>query len=257
MRTMNTELQSRFARYAQSFLTGDENIDRNLRLKEEHTFCVLQEARIIMQGEAVSPEEFSPGEIAALLHDLSRFEQFARFQTFRDASSFDHGAESGRLAEADHWLDDLAGDDRRDVLFAIVRHNQMAISDAPSPRAKKLAGIVRDADKIDIFRVFLQYLPQNDDPEITFSLANTRVVSPEILAAIREKRPVDHAKMKNVVDFLAAKIQWVYDLNTATARKIFLDRELLKKLGDFLTDVPEIPALLQTAENDLREGLRK
>ncbi len=250
---MDINLQDRFARYAQSFLTGDETVDRNLRLKEEHTFCVLKEARIIMQGEAVPQETFLLGETAALLHDLSRFEQIIRFRTFRDASSFDHGAESGRLAEADHWLDDLSADARRDVLFAIVRHNQMMIGDAPSLRAGQLAGIVRDADKIDIFRVFLQYLPQNDDPEITFSLANTRVVSPEILAAIREKRPADHAKMKNVVDFLAAKIQWVYDLNTATARKIFLERGLLKKLGAFLTDVPEIPALLQAAENDLKQ----
>lgn len=250
---MDIILQNRFARYAQSFLTGDENTDRNLRLKEEHTFCVLKEARTIMAGEAVSPEEFSLGEIAALLHDLSRFEQIIRFRTFRDASSFDHGAESGRLAEADHWLDDLVGDDRRDVLFAIIRHNQMAIGDAPSPRAKKLAGIVRDADKIDIFRVFLQYLQQNDNPAITFSLADVRVVSPEILAAIREKRPADHAKMKSVVDFLAAKIQWAYDLNTATARKIFLERDLLKKLGAFFTDVPEIPELLHAAENDLRQ----
>ncbi len=250
---MNQELQQRFARYAQNFMTGDESIDRNLRLKVEHTFFVVKEAKAIMAGEALPPAEFLLGERAAQLHDLSRFEQFAKFHSFRDVDSFDHGTRSRELADQEHWLDDLDENARRDVLFAIDRHNKMTIGDAPNLRARKLAGIIRDADKLDIFRVVFSYLPKGDDPAVTFSLANCRVVTPEILSALRSQSPVDHAKMKSVVDFLAAKIQWTYDFNTATARKLFAERKILDQLAVFLDGVPEIPELVAAAQQYLQE----
>ena len=76
---MLSKLEREFAVYAQSFFTGEESIDRNLRLKLAHSFRVRNEMRRLAEAESFSPEATCEALRTALLHDLSRFEQFQRF----------------------------------------------------------------------------------------------------------------------------------------------------------------------------------
>ncbi|MCQ2377856.1 MAG: HD domain-containing protein [Victivallaceae bacterium] len=245
-----SELKLFFSRFAATFDTKIDDVGRNLRMKRAHTFRVVSDARKIMTAENFSPAEFAAGEKAALLHDLSRFEQYSRFRTFRDSESFDHGVRSAEICEERRLLagDPAAGE----ILFAIRRHNQLEIGDAPSPFAQKIAQAVRDADKIDIFRVIFSF---RNDPQVTFSLSDKKKISPEILAALREHRSADHRQMRSVTDFLAAKLQWFRELNFAESYRIAIRRDLLPKLALMLDGVPEIVPLIGETKDFLhRKG---
>lgn len=155
---MKISLEQHLRDYAASFYNGQPENDRNIRLKIDHTFRVRDEARRIAAAELPDPAERSLAERAALLHDLSRFEQFARFGTFKDAASFDHGDRSAELAAEQHLLDDLDEAAQADVLDAIRSHNKLAIPGTLSERGTVLAQVVRDADKIDIMPILFDYL---------------------------------------------------------------------------------------------------
>lgn len=165
---MKISLEQHLRDYAASFYNGQPENDRNIRLKIDHTFRVRDEARRIAAAELPDPAERSLAERAALLHDLSRFEQFARFGTFKDAASFDHGDRSAELAAEQHLLDDLDEAAQADVLDAIRSHNKLAIPGTLSERGTVLAQVVRDADKIDIMPILFDYLkhPTNKSVEI-------------------------------------------------------------------------------------------
>ena len=175
---MLSTLEKELVAYAESFYTDDEQLNRNLRLKLAHTFRVRDETTALAAAEAFPPEQARLAVRAALLHDLSRFEQFSRFRSFNDAESFDHGDRSAELAVSRRCLDDLTQPEQDDVLAAIRVHNKVAVPPGLTLRAGKLARAVRDADKLDILPILIGYLKDPENKSIACGPASTPERSP-------------------------------------------------------------------------------
>ena len=135
--------RSAFLRYASGFLTGRGETDCGTTLKIEHTMRVLDETERLAAAERFSPTETRLSRYAALLHDLSRFEQFVCYRTFRDAESFDHGDRSAELAAELGFTAPLPREEADAVLLAVRRHNKIAL-----PETMDRYGIERLADII-------------------------------------------------------------------------------------------------------------
>ena len=182
---MLSKLEREFAVYAQSFFTGEESIDRNLRLKLAHSFRVRNEMRRLAQAESFSPEETRGALRTALLHDLSRFEQFQRFHSFNDAESFDHGDRSAELAASGDWLEGFGPEERDAILTAIRVHNKLAIPPGLPELALLWSRAIRDADKLDIIPILLGYLEDPENESIVFGLSEKPELSALVLESIR------------------------------------------------------------------------
>lgn len=244
---MLSPLEQELTDYAKSFHTGDEGIDRNLRLKLAHTFRVRNETGKLADAERFSPELKELALRAALLHDLSRFEQFSRFRTFNDADSFDHGDRSAELAVERHMIDDFSEDGRADVLAAIRAHNKLTVPEGLSPRARQLAGAVRDADKLDIVPILLGYLEDPENESIVFGLGKKAELSPAVREALLRGECPRHRDMRTICDFISAKLMWAEDLNFGWSRREFLARGYLAAIMEFLPDTPLIRQLHENA----------
>ena len=101
-----------------------------------------------------------------LLHDIGRFEQARRFHTFIDYKSMDHARygvwylfEQGHIRD---FLPDPEPERDRILELAILWHNAYAVPAGVIGKARDFALLLRDADKIDLFRVYAGYL---DHPE--------------------------------------------------------------------------------------------
>lgn len=243
-----------FRRYAEGFLSGHEAEDAGVTLKIDHTFRVVDETERLAAAEGFSPEELRLCRYAALFHDLSRFEQFVVYKTFRDAESFDHGDRSAELAAELGFLAPLPADEAEAVLAAIRRHNKIALPDGPMGLSETPSRTVRDADKLDIMEIFLDYLDHPENPAVVFSLRPDEPVSPEVLAALRERRSPNHAVMRSVSDFTAAKLVWAFDLNYRHSRREFLRRSYFERLMEHLPEQPELEELHRTAVDFLAKA---
>jgi len=249
---MLSPLEQDLTDYAKSFHTGDEGVDRNLRLKLAHTFRVRNEAAALADAEHFSPEEKTLVLRAALLHDLSRFEQFTRFRTFNDIDSFDHGDRSAELAVQRNMIGDLSEEERADVLAAIRAHNKLTVPEGLSPRARRLAGAVRDADKLDIVPILLGYLEDPENESIVFGLGKKPELSPAVREALLRGECPRHRDMRTICDFISAKLMWAEDLNFGWSRREFLKRGYLAAILEFLPDTPLIRQLHANALSALR-----
>lgn len=219
--------------------------DENIKLKEEHTLCVAAETRRLCRAENIPGRLVKLALYTALLHDLSRFSQFRASGSFNDAASFDHGDRSAELAAADGWVSDLEHGAAEAVLTAVCWHNKPALPDGLSPDALMLARIVRDADKLDIFRVLLEHLDHPENSAVTFSLEPSAGITPRIARNIAAGRPVMHRDMRTAADFVAAKLLWPLDMNFGWTRGECLRRGCLDRLMEHL---PPEPMLLRAAE---------
>ena len=250
---MLSTLEKELVAYAESFYTDDEQLNRNLRLKLAHTFRVRNETTAPAAAEAFPPEQARLAVRAALLHDLSRFEQFARFGTFKDAASFDHGDRSAELAAEQHLLDDLDEAAQADVLDAIRSHNKLAIPGTLSECGTVLAQVVRDADKIDIMPILFDYLKHPTNKSVVLNLAASPEITPAVWDDLAAQRTPPHAELRTVADFVSAKLNWVYDLNYPTSRRIFRERGYLETLKDFLPHTQQVETLYRAASARLAQ----
>ena len=233
-------LKNQFLQYADSFLTGNAEVDINLQLKKDHTLRVVAEAEALARAESFQEKESFLLCCSALLHDLSRFEQFVRFRTFNDAVSLDHGEHSFELLQR-QWFPDLElpEGERRIILTAVRYHNRRTVPENLSPAERKILLAVRDADKTDIINILLEHLKNPVNPAIVYELPDEAGLSVKVAAALLEGTTPAHADLRTGLDFLAAKLAWGSDLNYSWTCREFLRREYLQKLRHALPEKPE------------------
>jgi len=231
-------LTRQYRAYVDTFREADGALPEMLRLKLEHTLGVVRDARCIMAGEAWDDAARVLGEACALLHDAGRYEQFKEFGTFQDSKSVDHAARGVRIIREQRWLEDLPADERNLVLATVALHNRRTVPVAASARVARFAHLVRDADKLDIFRVMEQAIADGSlerNPEIAWGLQVKGAPSPNVVEAIRQGHSVSYAWIGTLADFILIQVGWLIGgLHYATACRLAAERKVLDFREAFL-----------------------
>ncbi len=225
-------IEEEFGSYAGRYDLADERI----RLKLDHMRRVADLSRRIAatlappdEGDADHWQDLA--YVLGLYHDIGRFEQARAYRTFSDARSVDHADLGVSAIREEGLLASLSPTDRTAVLTAIENHNKLAIdADVTDPRALTLCRIIRDADKVDIFRVFTE-------SSLEATLDTTRdeieggVVTPAVVERLDARQPVPFGIRRTSLDKAAGILALAYDLNYPAAARAVLDlgyyREIL------------------------------
>jgi hypothetical protein len=250
MRTHLIRCQNWFDAYTRGFLTGDDALDLPLKVKIEHTAAVQANMARLAAALNNSTDERVLAELAGLLHDVGRFPQYKQYHTFRDSVSVNH-ARLGLQEIARHRvLHGMPPAARRELAFAIAHHNAFVLPPHPDKRRTLLARMLRDADKVDIWRVFKTYYCDGRrlNATVDLDLAETPGYTPAALESLRQGRMVRLADVYNRNDFKLLQIAWIYDLNLAPAFALMHDQGHLEALAGTL---PPDPGLRRVVEDTL------
>lgn len=214
-----------FEDYAARKISDAQTDSGPLLIKLEHTRNVLANARQIARAENFDNDLVKATELAALYHDLSRFEQYLRYNTFKDKDSRNHGAWSVKLLKTEARLASETREIRLIVQTAVGMHNRLAVPASISGAALLACNAVRDADKLDIVRVMDQHLasakPYN--PTIVLSLPDRPdLFGPAVLAAAMSGKSASYADLRSVNDFRVLLGSWFFGMNFASSRSLFV-----------------------------------
>ena len=246
--------------YVDTFRGVDGCLPAMMELKLVHTRRVVESARAIADGEGFSFDQREAVLAAALLHDTGRYEQLRRYDTFKDSDSVDHAVFSHAIVVEKGWLDTVEpqGDPVRwkeAVLKAILYHNRRDLPEEMDPLTEVTAHAVRDADKLDIFRVLEDQVAHTDwrnDSRAFWNLSVSGAPNPAVVSAIEERRPVDYQNIRSLADFVLIQVGWMISgLHFATSRRLCRDRGHLAYRRDFLrqiTDSADVDRLCDMAE---------
>ena len=116
-----------------------------------------------------------------------------------------------------------------------------------------MAQVVRDADKIDIMPILFDYLKHPTNKSVVLNLAASPEITPAVWDDLAAQRTPPHAELRTVADFVSAKLNWVYDLNYPTSRRIFRERGYLEMLKDFLPHTQQVETLYRAASARLAQ----
>ena len=192
-----------------------------LDLKIRHTGRVLANARDIVSHERFSPLLARSCLLAALYHDVARFEQYLRYHTFKDRESRNHGLMGVEILKRERTL---AGEEktvRCAVLAAVALHNRFALPRRLPENVCPAARVVRDSDKLDILRVMDEHLsgPKPYCPTVVLSLPDSPdIAGRTVIDAALAGRVAAYADLRNVNDFRLLLGTWFFDMHFRASR---------------------------------------
>ena len=231
--------------YVDTFRGADGKLPPLMELKRVHTAHVVDNAKLIAAGEGFDAETARACDAAALLHDTGRYEQLKRYNTFRDSDSVDHAVVSHDTVVEKGWLDD--DPQREAILTAVLVHNRRDVPGNLDSLTEAAVHAVRDADKLDIFRVLEHQVATTDwrhNCKAFWNLPTQAAPSTAVVEAIRAGRPVDYQNIKTLADFVLIQVGWMRSgLHYATSRRLCAERGHLAFRRDFLHQLTDDPAV--------------
>lgn len=233
------DLKNWFTNYVQTFRTGDSNQQQNITLKEEHTLRVCQEIVDIGNQLKLSKNELYLSVIIALLHDIGRFEQYNRYQTFLDSQSVNHAELGINILEKSNIL---ANFDKqvKSIIFRTIRyHNRAKLPQKETKNCLFFAKLLRDADKLDILKVVTDYYHQKNrkrNGAIELGLPDTPDISDEVYYDLISEKIVDIKHVKNLNDFKLLQVGWVFDVNFSPTLQRIKTRRYVEMIRDVLPE---------------------
>ena len=215
MEELLREMHRWMATYMKSFYTEDEEVQHGILLKEKHTGYVTAHAVALAKHLGLDAHDVRLAEIMGLFHDVGRFHQFTLYRTFVDSQSEDHADLGVKLLAEQDFMKKLPPEDWELVRFAIRNHNKRTIEPTDDPRALLFAKLLRDADKLDIYRVLLPYLADKDpsrQPNWVKAKSNP-AISPDFIVKFVAGEQVDYNMIRTYGDRKLVRLMWVYDIN--------------------------------------------
>ena len=249
------ELNEWFAGYCRGFACDGPG-QRNYDLKELHTRNVQEAARLIAAGG--EPRRAFLAEACAIFHDLGRFPQYRQYGTFKDSASVNHAHLSAQVLVASGLLERFPEDERDDLLTAVRLHNVFALPAGLSPRGADLLRLIRDADKLDIWRVFVEHYhtpPAEQASAATLGFPDLPGYSPKVIASLERGEMALLEEVTRINDFKLLQLSWVYDINFPATLALVRERRLLERLVETIPEDGRILALFEKIQRFLEERL--
>lgn len=253
-----------FAEYVRNYDPSDEKI----KLKIDHTYRVAGLCQRIAESLGLSEPDVDIAWLLGMLHDIGRFEQIRRFGTFNDVQSVDH-AEFGadllfkeglirKFAEGYYEECELArsGNEEAEQIIknnehhnkdtgllemAIRQHNKYRVKEDLTERQRMFCDILRDADKVDIFKVNAD-IPMEIIYDVTTEELKNGVITKEVLESFYKKETVLKSVRRSAVDHIVGHISLLFELVYKESYRQAKEQGYVYKLLDFKSDVPDVNA---------------
>lgn len=241
------------------YVSAYDASNQRIALKVEHSKRVASLCERIAQSNGMKRHDLDLAWLIGLLHDIGRFEQLRRWDTFSDARSTNHaklGAEvlfsqfagmppfaaplqegqfdSRRnpgialfagLAPAEIRLRDFVEGTKEDEIIhaAVATHGDFRLPVELPDRTRRFCNIVRDADKLDILRTISQ---SDVETILGVSLADLHnsKISPAVLESFDERRCVRRNERVFPADYVVGFLCFAFELTYAESRKVLLEQ---------------------------------
>lgn len=278
MKIEKQKIQQKFKEYTENY----DAADPKTALKIYHTYRVADLCEQIARSEHMEKEDQELAWLLGMLHDIGRFEQLRRYNTFNDAQSVDHAALGADiLFGTDTGADKAAGDvdtgadktvdgaegglirqyvkeDAEDELIemAVRVHSAYRVPEKLDERTEKFCHILRDADKIDILRVNIE-----TPLEEIYNTTTKELREAEVTEAVMESFYEHHATLRSLkrtpVDHIAGHISLIFELVFPESLRIVKQQGYWEKLIDFPSENPKTVRQLRELKEEMMRFLDK
>ena len=204
-----TKAKTSFHDFTQQF----DTIDPKIALKIRHTYGVVDACDYLAKSMQLSKTDHKLALLIGLLHDIGRFEQLTRFNSYDDnlLSHAQCGLEV--LFDQGNIRNFIDTDEYDSIIYhAIKNHSTYGIDPALSGRELLHAQIIRDADKLDNFRVKTEdSIPAMLD--VTEEELGKEPITDAIYQCFMSHKLILKSDRKTHMDMWISYLAFIYDFN--------------------------------------------
>ena len=271
----------------QEYTDRYDSTNPKIKLKIDHTYRVANLCEQIAQSLELSAAEVDLAWLSGMLHDV---EQLRRYNTFSDAQSIDHARFAVELLYDDGLIADyvpeistteLVADARTwrsmgganesptaqsediplsDILqtlrIAIGEHSAYRIQKGLDERTRMFCQILRDADKVDIFRVICD-TPMEEVYGFQTKDILRSAITPEVMQAFYEHHAVLRKLKKCPADYIVAHGSLTFELVYPESLRIAKEQGYLKQMMSFQSENPDTAEIFEDLRKDLNGYLEE
>ncbi len=256
-------VREEFASYTRKYDPEDPKI----ALKIAHTYRVADNCEAIAKSLNMSEEDVDFAWLSGMLHDVGRFEQVRRYNTFNDAKSVDHAWLSADLLFGKELLiAGYAGDREMDAVgrennpeikafdakmdTVIKQHNKYRIEEGISGDTLVFCNILRDADKVDILRVNVE-MPREEIFNIKEEIILSSGVTEEVMEYVREHKAVNRSVITTPAGHIIGHIALAFELVYKKSWELAKEQGYIYKMFDFPTTNETTKKALEETKREL------
>jgi putative nucleotidyltransferase with HDIG domain len=204
--------------------------DKKIKLKIAHIERTASIAKKIAESLKLDTEDVQLAELIGLLHDIGRFEQIKRYNTFIDKNSVNHGELGAQILFEEGIIRNFIEDSKYDEIIkkSILNHNKGKKDLEFSNEKEELhSKIIRDADKIDII-----YILTFEEKEVAWEKADfsKEKITDEIYREFIEDKAINYKERKTAVDTLVSHFAFIYDFNYKYSLQIIKEKGYFEKI---------------------------
>ncbi len=213
----------------ESYLNDYDRTDDKVRLKIVHTYGVVGQAAAVARRMQLSEEDTELAKLIALLHDLGRFEQLRRFDSF-EPDTMDHAAYGVQVLFEEGMIREFLPEKTWDSIIrtAIAKHSDYRLSDISDARTLLHARLIRDTDKLDNCRVKL-----TDATETFLGASEEEIgaqeITPAIYDTIFQNRCIRSADRITIMDYWVSYVAYFFDINFRESMDIILENDYISR----------------------------
>lgn len=205
-----------------SYVSSYDPANPRIALKIAHTL------RVADLCERIAPCEKDIAWLCGLLHDIGRFEQVRRYDTFNDAASVNHATlgvqvlfDEGEAPLIRSFIPSEAHDEL--IRTAIATHSDFRLPKELDRRTKMHCTTLRDADKIDIIKVNC-ICPIDDIYGVTENDMAASLLSPEVVECFYDHSTVPRGIRRYPADILVGHICFAWELEHHASLQILCEQ---------------------------------
>ncbi len=205
--------------------------DSKIKLKIIHINRVANNSRKIAQMLKLPKEQQDLAELIGLLHDIGRFEQLRIYGTFSDKDSISHAEKGIEVLFKNNLIREFIDESNYDsiILKAIRNHSTLKIEDNLSKEELLHTKIIRDADKLDIYKVFSEERIE-DGVLIGTDDISKEILSPKFFEDFKKEKLLLYSDIKTDMDFMVACLAYIYDFNFKESLQIVKEENYINKI---------------------------
>ena len=212
----------KFFKFTDEYNSGKFKIE----LKRIHTLAVANLMSRLSQMMGLSERFRQVAFVCGIVHDIGRFDQLKIFDSYSDKDTLDHGDLGYRILRETDFLDSFNDEEKEMICQAVKYHNKLAIDGSISGNVLLMCQLIRDADKIDNFRVNIEEL---SDEKRRRGLSDC-ILSKELFDCMCEHRMTPFELQHNDLDAYVGSLSYFFDMHFKESFVLALQQGYFGKL---------------------------
>lgn len=242
----------------ENYIKNYDMTDQDIKYKYNHSYRVMNNSEFLAKKLKLDKTNTKLAKIIGLYHDIGRFEQDKRYDSFNDTKTFDHADYGVEVLFKQNIIKQIPVEEKYYHIIekSIKNHNKYKIEDNLTQEELVHARIIRDADKIDILysasekflaSKFLDLTKEKEEirNEIKKEFYNNKQIKTSALLGKK-------TESEKIISYLAL----IFDLNYKESIKYILDNKIIDNFYNNLKGKEKYKKYFDYAKNYLKERVK-